>query len=290
MDRRRAGYLLAFASAATGAVRFNFAVFAKEHEGFDYAWFLAYSLVVGVLCCGVHVGVRDGARGFVPLRGRWHHALLYGLLMGWGTLAHFLALEYLNETVMSSLSQSGLIVTIVLAVWLLGERFTPQEAAATVVITGGLLIIQPWASGDWKGMLILFSGIVSAALASIGAKLWVAGTPPRVLMLWRNIVALVLVGVYALLTRGPPTVTVAAALACVAAGILGPYLHGLFFLQALERIDASKASLMGRVSPAIIFVVSLAFLGRIPMRDEIAASAVLVLGTIWLARARPASR
>jgi len=287
VTRRRAGYLLALGSAATGAVRFNLAVFAKG-QGFDYAWFLAGSLIVGILCCAVHVSIRDGLKGFVPLRGRWHHAILYGVLMGWGTLAHFLALEHLNETVMSSLSQSGLIITILLAVLWLKERFTKQELAATVVIFAGLLLVQPWASGDWKGMLILFSGIASAAVASIGAKIWVAGTPPRVLMLWRNLVALAIVAIYAGVTRGrPQPITAAAATACIVAGILGPYLHGLFFLQALERIEASKASLMGRVAPAIVFVVSLVFLGRSPTLAEIASSAVLVAGTLWLARSRP---
>ena len=289
MTRRRAGYLLAFGSAATGAVRFNLAVLAKG-EGLDYAWFLAFSLVVGVVCSAVHVAIRDGLRGFVPLRGRWHHAIFYGVLMGWGTLAHFLALDHLNETVMSSLSQSGLLITILLAVLWLKERFTRQELAATLIIFGGLLLIQPWSSGDWKGMLILFSGIASAAVASIAAKVWVAGTPPRVLMLWRNLVALIIVVIYATIMGGrPQPATAAAATACIVAGILGPYLHGLFFLQALERIDASKASLMGRVSPAIVFAVSLVFLGRSPKPAEIASSAILVAGTFWLARARPAS-
>jgi len=44
---------------------------------------------------------------------------------------------------------------------------------------------------------------------------------------------------------------------------------------------------MGRVAPAIVFVVSLVFLGRSPTLAEIASSAVLVAGTLWLARSRP---
>ncbi|MHC4957529.1 MAG: DMT family transporter [Planctomycetota bacterium] len=286
MDKRGLGYTLAFGSAATGALRFNLAVYA-EQDGFGFVSFLFWSLVVGIACCAVHVAVRDGRKGFLPLRGRWHHALLYGLLMGWGTLTHFLALEYLNETVMSSLAQTGLLITIGLAVWLLKERFTTQEWLATIVICSGVLLFRPWEVGNLAGMFLLFSGVVAGAFASIGAKVWVAGTPPRVLMLWRNLIALLVVGTYAAVTRPTATVTPGSAVACIAAGVLGPYLHGLFFLMALERIEASKASLMGRVAPVLIFLVSWVALDRLPQQAEIYSSAVLLAGTIWLARARP---
>lgn len=286
LDRRTVGYLLALGSAVAGAIRFNLAVYAKQF-GFDYVSFLAYALLVGVAVSAVHVGARDGPRGFVPLRGRWHHALIYGVLMGWSTLAHFMALDYLNETIMSSLSQTGLLVTIGLAVWLLGERFTKQEVAATVVICIGALVFRPWETGNWRGMLIVLSGTVTASAASIGAKLWVGGTPPRVLLLWRNTIALLLVGTYFLATRSSPEFTTATIIACVLTGLLGPYLHSLFFLQALERIDASKASLTGRVAPAVVLVISGLWLGRWPRGNELLSSAVLVLGVVWLALARP---
>jgi drug/metabolite transporter (DMT)-like permease len=285
LDRRAVGYLLAFASAVTGAVRFNLAVYAKQFD-FDYVSFLAYALIVGVVVSAVHVGVKDGARGFVPLRGRWHHAVIYGLLMGWSSLAHFMALDYLNETVMSSLSQTGLLVTIWLAVWLLGERFTKQEWAATALICIGALVFRPWEGGNLRGMLILLSGVVAAATASIGAKMWVGGTPPRVLLLWRNAIALALVGAYSLMFRSLPAFTTATIIACIATGLLGPYLHGLFFLQALERIEASKASLMGRVAPAVVLVISGLWLRRWPDANELLTSAVLVAGVVWLALAR----
>ena len=105
------GYLLAFASAATGAVRFNVAVYARDEYGVPYEWLLALALVVGVLLTGGHVLIRDGVRGLMPLYGRWLQALLYGVLMAWSSLSHFVALYYLNETVMTSLSQTGLLIT-----------------------------------------------------------------------------------------------------------------------------------------------------------------------------------
>ena len=135
-------------------------------------------------------------------------------------------------------------------------------------------------------MLILLSGVVAAATASIGAKIWVGGTPPRVLLLWRNAIALALVGAYSLMFRSLPVFTTATIIACVATGLLGPYLHGLFFLQALERIEASKASLMGRVAPAVVLVISGLWLRHWPDRNELLTSAVLVTGVVWLALAR----
>lgn len=287
MDRASAGYALALASAVAGALRFNLAEYAKGF-GFDYVSFLAYALGVGVIASGIHVGVRDGRAGFKPLRGRWHHALLYGLLMGWGTLAHFMALDYLNPTVMTSLSQTGILVSVGLAVWLLGERFTKQEWLATVVITLGAFIFRPWEGGRLAGVLILLSGIVTAALASIGAKVWVAGTPPRVLLLWRNCIAFAMVGVYFLLFRPLPGFTLGTAIACIATGLLGPYLHSLFFLRALERIDAAKASLMGRVSPVVVLLVAwLTPMGTVPGTRDLISAGILLAGAVWLAAARP---
>jgi drug/metabolite transporter (DMT)-like permease len=281
LSRTSVGFLLAFGSAATGAVRYNFAVYARK-LGFEYVPFLFFMLVVGVACCAIHVMVRDGTRGFVPLRGKWRHALLYGVLMAWGTLSHFVALEHLNETVMSSLAQTSILLTIALAVWLLGERFTWKEGLATLVICAGIFLFRPWDVDNLKGFVILMGGVLGTSLATVGAKRWVVGVPPRVMMVWRNTVALVVVGGWWLLHYAPVQITWKTALACVAAGVFGPYLHGLFFLQALERIDAAKASLTSRVQPVIVFLVSWTFLARVPeLRDGVSA-ALLVIGTMGL--------
>jgi len=284
MNPRTFGYLLAFGSAAAGAVRYNLAVWA-ERFGFSYVPFLAYALAVGLVCSSVHVLLRDGRAGFVPLAGRWRHALLYGLLMAWSTLSHFLALEYLNETVMTSLSQTNILLTIALAVWLLKERFTAMEWLATAVMLAGVFLFRPWDAGRLTGFLVLMSGVVGGSFATIGAKHWVRGVPPQVLMVWRNAVALVLVGAYTFL-RERPVITPPTALACIATGIVGPYLHGLFFLQALRHIEAAKASLMNRVQPVIVFVLSWIFLARIPERADLVSAALLVVGAMGLVLAR----
>jgi drug/metabolite transporter (DMT)-like permease len=80
---------------------------------------------------------------------------------------------------------------------------------------------------------------------------------------------------------------VAAVIAC---GLLGPYLHGLFFLQALEHISASRASLMGRVQPVIVFITSWLLLARLPERNDLVSAAVILVGTVWLVLVRPARK
>jgi drug/metabolite transporter (DMT)-like permease len=285
-DRKQSiGYLLAFASAVAGAVRYNLATYADTSYGFDYVPFLFWALAVGVLCSTTHVLAKDGWGGMVPLKGRWKQALLYGVLMAWGTLSHFIALRYLNETLMTSLSQTNILLTIALAVWLLGERFTRQEWIATFVIFGGVFLFRPWEGGQLTGVLILATGLLAGAFSTVVAKKGVAGIPPRTLMVWRNVVALVVVGSYTLFLPRPefswPIV-----IACVATGVTGPYLHGLFFLQALERIDAAKAALMNRVQPAIVFLLSWLFLSRLPTTPETVSALFLVAGTLWLALAR----
>jgi drug/metabolite transporter (DMT)-like permease len=284
-DRPAAGYLFALLSAAAGAVRYNLAVFAAVH-GLQYVPFLAGSLAVGMLCCLLHVALRDGVSGMHPLRAHWRTALLYGLLLGWSTLTSFVSLRFLNETVMTSLSQTTVLVTILLAVLWLGERFSRAEWIATAVICAGIFLFRPWQAGNLEGISVLMSGVVAASIANVGAKRWVQGTPPRVLMLWRNAIALGIVATYAALLPAP-RITLATALACVAAGVLGPWLHGLFFLHALERIDAAKAVLASRVQPAIVFLLSWIFLSRLPSGLEIASAALLVAGTLWLGVLRP---
>ena len=287
-DPRTVGYLLAAGSAATGAVRFNLAVYARSH-GFTLVWFLFGALIVGIFCSGIHVVRKDGLSGSGTFQGKRAHALLYGLLMAWSSLSHFLALDYINEVVMSSLAQTSILVTIGLAVWLLGERFTAAEWAAAGVICAGIFVFRPWA-GDLRttGFLIVMSGVLAGAFATIGAKRWVVGTPPRVLMVWRNVVAFVVVGIY-ILARGTPLpeVTFWTLMACIAAGILGPYLHGLFFLQALERVDAAKAALMSRIAPVIVFLVSWTLLNRVPELEDTLGAGVLLVGVLWLAAVRP---
>ena len=285
LDRQSVGYLLAFGSAAAGALRFNLAVYAEGY-GFEYIPFLAYALAVGLIASSAHVLVKDGPKGFKPVSGKFHHALLYGVLMGWSTLAHFLALRFLNETTMTSLGQSGILISLFLAAVILHERLTRPELYATAVIVVGMFLFKPWEAGNRTGFLILMSGIACGSLASVNAKRWVTGTPPRILMVWRNLVAFGMVLAY---TVGEPSpqITVATAIACIATGILGPYLHGLFFLQALERISASRATLMGRVQPVIVFLTSWIFLSRLPVRNDLISAGVILVGTVWLVLVRP---
>jgi drug/metabolite transporter (DMT)-like permease len=285
------GYLLAFGSAAAGALRYNLAVWANVEYGFDYVNFLAWALLIGVVASGLHVLRTNGWKGFMPLKGRLHHALLYGILMGWSTLAHFLALESLNETAMTSLGQTGILVSLGLAAWLLHERLTKQEWLATLVILAGVFLFRPWEAGNRTGFLILMSGVVCGSLASTGAKRWVEGTSPQVLMVWRNLVAFVLVFAATFTLEKPvPVFETPTIVACVLTGLLGPYLHGLFFLQALQYISASRASLMGRVAPVIVFLVSYLVMDRTPTGAELGSAAVLTIGTFWLIRARPSKR
>ncbi len=289
LPARTYGYLLAFLSAAAGAVRYNLAIYANM-QGFDYVAFLTYALGVGVLASGAHVLYCDGPRGFLPLRGKSRYALLYGVLMSWSTLSHFVALYYMNETLMISVAQSGILITIALAVWLLGERFTIREWIGTGIICAAVLHYKPW-SGEVPhrtGFLIVMSGVVGGSLATVGAKRWVLEVPPRVMMVWRNAVALVVVTAYARLTgrlAGPPA-TLGVAVAVLAAGIVGPYLHGLTFLMALEHVGAAKAALMSRVQPVIVFVLSWVFLSSLPAQEDMASAALFVVGALWLVAAR----
>jgi len=289
IDGHALGYLLAFGSAAAGALRYNLAVLADQQYGFEYIPFLAWALVVGLIASTIHVVARDGFKGLKPVSGKFHHAVLYGLLMGWSTLAHFLALRTLNETTMTSLGQSGILISLIFAALLLGERLTRPELYATAVIIVGMFLFKPWDPGHRDGFAILMSGLVCGSLASVKAKQWITGTTPRVLMVWRNLIAMILVFWFNI--GGPtPKFTTPAVIACIACGLLGPYLHGLLFLKALGHISASRASLMGRVQPVIVFVTSWLLLSRLPARSDLISAGVILLGTVWLVVVRPAPK
>lgn len=289
IDRQALGYLLAFGSAATGALRYNLAVFANQEYGFEYIPFLAWALVVGLVASSAHVIVQNGVGALKLKTGKGHHALLYGVLMGWSTLAHFLALRTLNETTMTSLGQSGILISLLFAAILLGERLTRPELYATAVIILGMFLFKPWDPGNREGFAILMSGLVCGSLASVKAKQWVKGTPPQVLMVWRNLIAMCLV--FAFNIGGPtPAFSTPTVIAVIACGLLGPYLHGLFFLQALGHISASRASLMGRVQPVIVFLASWVFLSRLPERNDLISAGVILVGTVWLVLVRPTGK
>jgi len=152
IDKRSLGYLLAFASAATGAVRYNLAVYAEQPpRNFGHVWFLFGMLIIGVIAAGTHVGVTDGWAAIRQLKGR-RNALLYGVLMGWSTLATFLALDYLNEAVMSSLQQTSILVTLALAVWLLGERFTKAQDPCVPAVEGRRADAWRHDHPQWRGL------------------------------------------------------------------------------------------------------------------------------------------
>lgn len=293
MTQETTGILLAFAGALfAGAV----AVLAKlGYTGVDSTLATALrTVVVLVFAWGIAAlgGLLPGLAE-VPLRS-WIFLTLSGLATGASWLCYFAALQKGDVARVAPIDKSSTILTMLLAIPILGEVPTLWGVVCMVVMAAGTLMMVGLPGHDAGGksergwLLAAWASAVFAALTSILTKLGVTGIDSTLGTAVRTTVVLVMAWGMVLVRTGA---------AGAARGIRGIGASGWVFLvlsgiatgaswlcqnAALQRINASLAAPIDKLSIVVTIVFSHVILKEKLPRAARIGLVLLVAGTLGL--------
>ena len=293
MTQETTGILLAFAGALfAGAV----AVLAKlGYTGVDSTLATALrTVVVLVFAWGIAAlgGLLPGLAE-VPLKS-WIFLTLSGLATGASWLCYFAALQKGDVARVAPIDKSSTILTMLLAIPILGEVPTPWGVVCMVVMAAGTLMMVGLPGHDVGGksergwLLAAWASAVFAALTSILTKLGVTGIDSTLGTAVRTTVVLVMAWGMVLVRTGA---------AGAARGIRGIGASGWVFLvlsgiatgaswlcqnAALQRINASLAAPIDKLSIVVTIVFSHVILKEKLPRAARIGLVLLVAGTLGL--------
>jgi drug/metabolite transporter (DMT)-like permease len=133
-------------------------------------FFVAVRLVAAAALLGLVLAVRR--QSLAPLRGRWHHLALAGVLLNGITLSAFhVGMVTENVAVMALMQTLSPMLIAVSAVPLLGERLSPRQwLGLTLGAVGVVLVVAPRAlegPAAWGAVRLGFVGAASLAAGTV---------------------------------------------------------------------------------------------------------------------------
>jgi drug/metabolite transporter (DMT)-like permease len=218
----------------------------------------------------------------------WTWMAGFSLLFTFGMWAYWSGLKVLDPTVTSFLSRSETLVTIILGILVLRERFHWMELIGGALVLAGLVTIRYTVGVDLTfGFWLIVISAICFGLGEVIAKVAVRRVDPLVLCFVRNLVVAVLFGALAAshgFIRGGLGGTL---WAVVGVALTGPVVARYLYVLALQRIDVSKAALINQSQPLFVAMGSLLFRGVVSgARDWLGGGLIIVGCVLLFVRAR----
>jgi drug/metabolite transporter (DMT)-like permease len=188
--------------------------------------------------------------------------------------------------------------TVPLMVIILAPLFLPDEPirlngllGLAVGFAGVVLIVSPGlasAAGTVPGQLALLGSSFSYAVGNVYARRNVRGLPPMIPAVMQVSVALVIVGLLAIVIERPwqtATPDAVAWFSVIWLGILGSGLAYLAYFRLLSRWGATRTSLVAYLLPVVGIVLGF-LVRREPIDASLIAGTALVIGGVALVNGR----
>ncbi|MBC7973640.1 MAG: DMT family transporter [Myxococcales bacterium] len=177
------------------------------------------------------------------------------------------------------------VVTIVMGIVFLRERYTIREGVWIVLIAGGIVIVQFQPVGlNGDGLAWIALAAFAAGSRSILAKRALdARTPAEIALVRTTIVACALV-LYSLVTGTWTTPSPRILGSVLAMALVGPFLNTLCFYHALQRLRLGRVVMLRMGYVILIPIGAFAIHGQGMSGRDLAGGAAILVGTILLVR------
>jgi probable blue pigment (indigoidine) exporter len=200
----------------------------------------------------------------------------------------FLSAYRLPGGVAATLGAVQPLIVVFLSALLLQQPIrTAAVAAALLSIAGvALLVLTPAAKLDTIGVLAGLGGALSMAAGVVLTRKWQPPVPPLTFTAWQLTAGgLLLVPVTIWMVPELPQFTAANILGLAYMSLIGGALTYILWFRGLAKLDPSKVSLLGVLSP-----LSAVFLGWVLLGETLTPNqllgAVLALFSLWLGQSR----
>ncbi|MGB3556720.1 MAG: DMT family transporter [Jannaschia sp.] len=163
---------------------------------------------------GVHLALSTGPMlgpdhsGFTAPRAQAAAMLLRGGLLLVSTVSNFVALRYLDLTMVAAIMFSSPILVCAFSVPLLGERVGIWRWSAIVLgFVGVLIVVRPWSAEFHWAALLSLTAATALALFSIMTRRLAGVAAPRTMQLYAGLVGTVVLAPIAFWVWDSPTTT-----------------------------------------------------------------------------------
>jgi len=226
--------------------------------------------------------------------GQWAFLVVVALLFLGAVYTMWIGLSRIPVTTASLLSRLEILVTVLLGMALLGDRFTPKEVVGALVLFLGVVVLRyqapsSFSAGFW--MMVLSSMLFG--LIEVLIKSRIHAIHPDVFAFCRNFLVFVFFFIAALwrvalegdtwwkgladwpgIERGLPLIAVTA--------LAGPFLARTLFMHGLKHLDISRAALINQSQPLFVAVYSSILLRALPSRREWTGGLFILAGALIL--------
>jgi uncharacterized membrane protein len=223
---------------------------------------------------GQHVPRNISRKGWLLLAGFCFCSIL-AIWLFWA------GLQRMDPTLAAFLNRSEVILTILLAIVFLHERFTGGEALGAVLCIGGIVVMRLTLRVEFSvGFWLVLIGAVFAGINEFIAKIAVRHVPVRTIMWFRSVILAVVFwlilaarneSVSGLKTVWPGIVLL---------GLVGPVLARLAYMNALKLIPLTRAAVVAQTYPVFVLLLSLAVWGQVPTLREMTGGMAIVTGCV----------
>jgi drug/metabolite transporter (DMT)-like permease len=284
-DRRR-GYAFAVISAFSSATA---TVIGK--------WNLAYIqplqmnsaiFTVASLALGLFVIPARGIRAVVSHTPRvWLWIVLFSLGSWFAIWAFWAGVQRMDPSLAAFLNRIEVIVSILLGMIYLGERFTRAETAGALLSIAGLVVMRITLRMEYsEGFWLVLLGSVLFGTTEFISKIAVKYVEPPILAFVRNsflaIMYLAVVIAGGMSYRGMNEVWIGV----IALGFVGPIFARMVYLIALKKVELSKVAIISQLQPVFVLLIALTFLSQIPTLRELIGGILLASGCLVMVTAR----
>nr|MBN2277882.1 DMT family transporter [candidate division Zixibacteria bacterium] len=192
------------------------------------------------------------------------------------------SLKLIEPATVSFLSRFEVILTVILAFFLLKEKLTAVELIGGLIALGGIFILKyhtNLAISKAATLMVLSSLLFAVAEVIIKKNIKRLGTIK--FLFYRNIFMVFIMYVI-LLIRGqnlylPPAKTLWLILI---AALLLPVLGRATYMEALKRINISRAALISQSTPLFTALFAFAILRSLPVPIEWLGGGLIILGVV----------
>jgi drug/metabolite transporter (DMT)-like permease len=237
---------------------------------------------IGAIILGLGMIPRKGWGRIFALNGTaWLWTLIFTVLAFVAIWTHWIGIKMMDPTLASFLNRSETLVTILLGVMILGERFTQGEGFGAILVLAGIVLMKftlrmEYSTGFW---VVLFSSVCFGTAEFI-AKIAVRYVDPLTLSFVRNFISAVMFWI-AVAFVGTPFAGVRSVFwGVIIIAFMGPILTRPIYLAALRHIEVSKVALINQSQPVFVAILALLALNQTPALREIIGGVFVIGGCL----------
>jgi len=291
------GYGLAILTAIITAV-----AFISAKPVLDYLDPLSFSIsqfgIASVLSFAILAGT-GGRRSLTRLTGgQWTFLVVISFLFLGAVYTMWIGLSRLPATAAALLNRLEVLMTVLLGMALLGDRFRRRELWGAGVTLVGVVVLRyqappTFSAGFW--MMVLSSTLFG--ITEVLVKTRAHAIPPRVFVFLRNLFVCLLFAVAALwraamedgsawidmvdwagVRRGLPLIATTA--------LVGPVFARTAYMYSLRRLAVSRVALIQQSQPVFVALFSAFLLHALPSRREWTGGLLIIAGCLFLVQWR----